>query len=86
MSKFKTITFTPGITLGQFINSIEHFDTPILYDISCHNAKNRFSVTFGYHQHKLCSEGSYTSALYTKACNTHITNIVCRSNYTTNIP
>lgn len=85
MASFNTIAFITGIALSRFINDIDRFDELILYDVVCHNEKNRFAITFGYYHHELCSEGSYTSTLYEKARKTHVVSAFCRDNYTVNI-
>lgn len=85
MTDFNPIAFITGITLSRFINDIDRFDELILYDVICHNEKNRFAITFGYYHHELCSEGSYTSTLYEKACKTRIISAFSRDNYTVNI-
>ena len=85
MTDFNPIAFFTGIMLSRFINDVDRFDELILYDIICHNEKNRFAITFGYYHHELCSEGSYMSTLYEKACKTHVVSAFYRDNYTVNI-
>ena len=85
MTNFVPIAFITGITLSRFINDVDRFNELIIYDIVCHNEKSRFSVTFGYYHHELCSEGSYTSVLYEKTCEVYVVSAFYCDNYTVNI-
>lgn len=48
MTNFIPIAFIDGTTLSQFINDIDRFNEPIIYDIICHIKNSGFAVTFGY--------------------------------------
>lgn len=85
MTNFIPIAFIDGITLSQFINDIDRFNEPIVYDVICHTKNSSFAVTFGYYQHNIYDEGTYTSALYKKACKANIVSVFCHDNYSVNV-